>query len=484
MALSIYNTLTRKREPFIPQDPNKVGMYACGVTTYDICHIGHAMQAIIYDVIRNYLEFLGYEVTYVRNYTDVDDKIIDRAKQLGISPLEHSRHMIEETERDLSILGVAPGDVQPKVSEHIPEIIALIEELIQRGHAYAAEGDVYFQVNSFPEYGALSNRTPEDMRAGARVAVNPKKKDPLDFALWKRCEESDASWPSPWGEGRPGWHIECSALAMKYLGRNFDIHGGGKDLIFPHHENEIAQSRGACPCHFAKYWIHNGLVTVEGRKMSKSFQNFISIRDAVERYYPETIRFTILRHHYGSNIDFNEKGFYDAYSRLLYFYNTLKHLEDLEKQVADFPANDPPNLTVPDVLSAFRQAMDDDFNTAAAIREIGAGFKFLNDLIAAKKPKLKQKMHTLLRVRGELQECLKVLGILQAPPEQALAEIQGFLIKEKGIDVAAIESAIEARNLARAEKDWSKADAIRDDLVAQGISVMDTAEGTAWQVQP
>ncbi len=484
MSLSVYNTLTKQREVFKPIDPEKVGMYACGVTVYDICHIGHAMQAIIYDVIRNHLEFLGYKVTYVRNYTDVDDKIIDRAGAMGICPLEHSRNMIKATEDDLALLGVKAADVEPKVSDHIPDIIALIEALIARGCAYPANGDVYFKVNSFSQYGRLSNRSPEDMRAGARIAVNPDKKDPLDFALWKKAREGEVSWPSPWGEGRPGWHIECSALSCKYLGKNFDIHGGGQDLIFPHHENEIAQSLAACDCNFASYWIHNGLVTVEGRKMSKSFNNFISIRDAVEKYYPETIRFTILTHHYSSNIDFCEQAFYDAYSRLIYFYTTLKQVEELEARYPDYPKTVPPHITLPDVAAAFTRAMNDDFNTAAAIREIGVAFKFLNDLLTAKKPKLKQKIHALVEVITGLKLCLGVLGLLQETPAKGLAGIQDYLVRRKAIDVVQVEELVTQRNEARDAKDWARADRIRDTLNEKGISVMDGPEGTVWLVQP
>jgi len=484
MNLAVYNTLTKRREAFEPLEDKKVSIYACGVTVYDICHIGHAMQAIIYDVIRNYFKMLGFEVIYVRNYTDVDDKIIKRAQELGVPALEHSRRMIDCSQRDLALLGVKPADIEPKVSEHIPEIIALIQSLVDKGSAYAADGDVYFAVNAYAEYGKLSNRSPDDMLSGARVEVNPKKRSPLDFALWKSAKDGEISWDSPWGKGRPGWHIECSAMSMKYLGRTFDIHGGGKDLIFPHHENEIAQSEAATGSPYAKCWIHNGLVTVQGRKMSKSFNNFMSIEDAVAAYYPETIRFTILSHHYASNIDFNEKGFHDAYHRLIYFYNTLKRLEELRAAYPDASPEPPPGVTPPDVRAAFIQAMNDDFNTAVAIREVGAAFKFINDLLAAKKPKLKQKAGVLLAVGDALRPCLDVLGLLQTPPAQALAEIQDYLIRCKGVDKAAIEAKVEARNAARAAKDWALADQIRDELVDAGVAVMDGPNGTEWQITP
>lgn len=484
MSISVYNTLTNKQETFIPVEQGKVGIYACGVTVYDICHIGHAMQAIIYDVIRNYFEFLGYSVTYIRNYTDVDDKIIERAKTLGIPALEHSENMIRSSQEDMASLGVRPATHEPKVSDHIPEIIALIQDLIEKGKAYQAEGDVYFDVTAFEGYGKLSNRCLEEMQSGARIQVNKLKRNPGDFALWKQAKPGEVSWPSPWGNGRPGWHIECSAISMAFLGKTFDIHGGGKDLIFPHHENEIAQSEGSTGKVFANYWIHNGLVTVENRKMSKSFNNFLSIQDAVKRYYPETIRFTILSHHYTANIDFSEKSFYDAYSRMLYFYNTLQRVDEVATQFPDAPTESIPNLEIPELIHAFKTAMNDDFNTAIALREIGAGFKFLNDLLAAKKPKLNQKAHTLISFAKTLRDCLGVLGLATRLPADAIADIQAYLIREKNLDIQTVEAKIRAREEARAAKDWRQADLLRDALTEEGICIMDTPQGTTWQVVP
>jgi len=484
MSLSVYNTLSNQLEGFEPKQPGKVGIYACGVTVYDICHIGHAMQAIIYDVIRNYFEFLGYSVTYIRNYTDIDDKIIDRAKEMGIPALELSEKMIQATRDDMALLGVEPANQEPKVSENMDEIIALIQQLVDRGHAYEADGDVYFDVKTFEEYGKLSNRCLDDMMSGARIQVNQSKRNPGDFALWKKAKPGEVFWNSPWSEGRPGWHIECSAIAMKFLGESFDIHGGGKDLIFPHHENEIAQSECATGKAFARYWIHNGLVTIENRKMSKSINNFLSIRDAVAKYYPETIRFTILSHHYTANIDFSGKSFYDAYHRMLYFYNTLQKIDQVCEQFPDAPETIPQGLEVPDIRNAFIEAMNDDFNTAVALREIGACFKFLNDLLAAKKPKLKQKVHTLKTQAEALRACLKVLGIGGRPPEEAIKDIQAYLINDKNIDTQAVQARLEQREAARAAKDWARADEIRDQLTEDGICIMDTPQGTVWQVLP
>lgn len=484
MPIVVQNTLNNKKEEFVPKQEGQVGMYACGVTVYDVCHIGHGMQAIVYDVIRNYLTYSGYKVKYVRNYTDVDDKIIMRARELGIGPLEHSENMIRQADHDLKLLGVAPADVEPKVSEHIPEIIALIEQIIENGGAYESGGDVYFDVHSFHDYGCLSNRSCEEVQVGVRVEVNPNKRDPSDFALWKSAKEGEISWDSPWGKGRPGWHIECSALSMKYLGKEFDIHGGGRDLIFPHHENEIAQSVKGTGSKFARYWIHNGLVKVNGRKMSKSFNNFLSIRDAVEKFYPETIRYTILSHHYTGSIDFSEKSFYDAYHRLMYFYNTFRKIDEMVSQIPSYPTQLPPNMVLPDLEKEFIEAMDDDFNTVLAVARIGSVFKTMNDLISAKKPKMKMKIHALVLMRESLKKVMAVLGIGQESPKKALMDIQQYLIKAKNVDMDRVHELLEQRETARAEKNWAKADEVRDQLQTLGIAVMDTPGGTQWQVLP
>ncbi|CAM2067341.1 cysteine--tRNA ligase [Sulfidibacter corallicola] len=484
MTIYVHNTLNNRREPFQNGEEGHIRMYSCGVTVYDVCHIGHGMQAIIYDMIRNYFEFKGFRVTYVRNFTDVDDKIIERAKQLGKTALEHSQDMIEASNRDIALLGVKPATHEPKVSEHIEEIVAMIESLVDKGFAYESEGDVYYNVRTYTDYGRLSNRDPEEMRCGARVEINTRKRDPLDFALWKKAKEGEVSWPSPWSEGRPGWHIECSAMAKKYLGENFDIHGGGKDLIFPHHENEIAQSCAAHDKEYANFWIHNGLITVDGKKMSKSAGNFLSIKDAVAKYHPETIRYTILKHHYSANINFDEQSYYDAYSRLLYFYNTLARIEELKQQFPNPEEKIPPGLEPPSLHEAFVTAMDDDFNTVNAIAELGRGFKFINDVLAMKKPKMKQKAHVLIRTAETLRECLAVLGLCEAPPQEALAGIQEYLIKARDIDVARVDALMAEREQARTDKNWARADEIRATLNEEGIQVMDGADGTTWQVQP
>ena len=484
MGIQVYNTLSNQREAFHPIEEGEIKMYACGVTVYDLCHIGHAMQAIIYDVIRNYFEFRDFKVTYVRNYTDVDDKIIQRAQELGIPALEHSENMIKASEDDLELLDVKPATHQPKISDHIPEVIELVQSLIDQGGAYEVGGDVYYKVNDFDGYGKLSNRSTDEMRSGARVEVNEKKSDPLDFVLWKRSKPGEVSWPSPWGEGRPGWHIECSAMAMKFLGESFDIHGGGKDLIFPHHENEIAQSERATQKAFANYWLHNGLVTVDGRKMSKSTKNFMTIRDAVAAYYPEAIRFTILCHNYSSNIDFSDKSFYDAYSRLIYFYTTLKRVEELETTYANYPKTVPDGVTIPELEDGFTKAMDDDFNSPVAISEIGAAFKFMNDFLAAKKPKLKQKVYVLVETAKRVKRCAAVFNLLRKPPVEALANIQDYLIRSKNIDIERVKSLVQERNDVRAAKNWARADELRDILNQESIALMDGPNGTEWFVTP
>ncbi|MCB1052273.1 MAG: cysteine--tRNA ligase [Acidobacteria bacterium] len=482
MTITLYDTLTQTKKPFSPVQAGKVSLYACGVTVYDLCHIGHAMQAIIYDVIRRYLEFRGFEVIYVRNYTDVDDKIIQRAQERGMHPLDLSAEMIQACESDLDLLEVQPATHSPKVSEFMPQITQMIETLIQNGHAYAASGDVYFRVRSFGRYGCLSNRRCEDLQAGSRVEVNPLKEDPMDFALWKSAKPGEVSWSSPWGEGRPGWHIECSAMAVALLGETFDIHGGGKDLIFPHHENEIAQSECATGKPFANYWIHNGLLTVDGRKMSKSLNNFLTIRDAVAKYHPHTIRYAILSHQYGTNIDFSEKVFYDAYQRLIYLYTLLAKLQELEDQFPDVERQAPAPEDA-EWVEKFRQAMDDDFNSAAAFGVLSAGCKAFNDLLA-QSGKLKNRAPQLLWLGRHIREYLGIFGLAPGEPKTKLAEINQYLIRSKGLDVAWVEDQIAERQALRQNKKYEEADQVRQRLIERGVLVMDTPNGTTWQVQP
>ncbi|MEE8151427.1 MAG: cysteine--tRNA ligase, partial [candidate division NC10 bacterium] len=374
MGLRIYNTLTRQKEPFEPLTPGQVGMYACGITAYDLSHIGHARSALVFDVIRRYFEFNGYRVVFVRNFTDVDDKIIKRAEQEGGSVGEVSERYIAEFQKDMESLGVLPADVEPKATEYIPQMIALIERLLGRGFAYVVNGDVYFEVGRFPHYGRLSGKNLDELLAGARVEVDERKRDPHDFALWKSTKPGEPSWESPWGPGRPGWHIECSAMSMEHLGESFDIHGGGEDLIFPHHDCEIAQSEAATDKPFVRYWIHNGFVQIHQEKMSKSLGNFFTVRDIFEKspygvqVTAEALRYFLLTTHYRSPLDFSDDALWEAKRALDRFYGLFQRLDESSG------AKGPGDRLLPPLFErlgeAFRQAMDDDFNTPAAFAQL------------------------------------------------------------------------------------------------------------------
>ncbi|MEY4630520.1 MAG: hypothetical protein RIQ81_640 [Pseudomonadota bacterium] len=473
----VTNTLTRRKEPLVPLKPgsNEIGMYACGVTVYDDCHIGHAMQAIFFDVIRRYLEFAGFKVNYVRNFTDVDDKIIDRARQRGMSPAKLAQDMIDSSDRDMKAIGVRPADHQPRVSEMIPEIIAMIEQLIANGAAYATPGgDVYYRVRRKADYGKLSGRNPDELRSGTRDLVQGDKEDPLDFALWKKDDVQDASWDSPWSRGRPGWHIECSAMSKAYLGNSFEIHGGGRDLVFPHHENEIAQSESANNAPYASCWMHCGLLTIEKQKMSKSLGNHITIQDFLKSWTPEVLRFGILQYHYSSNVDFSKAVFANCHRRLLYFYETLDLLAQMAPERSPAPADHW-------LLAEFNKSMADDFNTAAALAALSKAMKSGRELAAGKKsaPKLveaAQLRDAILKVGG-------VLGLFDAEPIAATRDLKMRLLPELGITEAEILSAIKRRADARAAKDFAAADAARNELLARGIELRDGTAGTDWSIR-
>jgi len=477
------NTYTNKKEEFIPLEPGKVKIYSCGVTVYDVCHLGHAMQAMIYDMFRNYLEYRGFDVTYIRNYTDVDDKIINRAAELGITPLELSRQMIEETDHDLELLDIKPATFQPKVSDHISDIVAFVSVLVEKKYAYVTDkGDVYFSVRKFKNYGGLSNRNIEELRSGARIEPDEAKEDALDFILWKREETEGVSWDSPWGKGRPGWHIECSVLAMKFLGERIDIHGGGLDLIFPHHENEIAQSEAGTGKKFASYWIHNGLLSVEGQKMSKSLGNYLTVRDGVRKFHPQVIRFNIFTFHYSSNINFSKESFAEGYIRLNYFYTTLKKIDDLVESTPEFEDKLRDETMVNQIIPDFTTAMDDDLNTPVAIANLSNVMKYANDLLASKKIKVRKKVFTLKSIAESIREIGAVLGLFILPPGQFLKEVREIFIRECNLDAAEIQTQIEKRNAARKNRNWQEADAIRDCLEERGIKLVDKPEGTDWGI--
>lgn len=464
-------------------------MYVCGITAYDRCHIGHARSAIVFDAIVRYLKYIGIGVTFVRNFTDIDDKIIARANEEGIDFKTLAEREIAHYYEDMDRLGVLHATFEPKATEHIQEIIDMIQSLIQRGHAYEAEGDVYFAVRTFPEYGRLSNRKLDELKAGARIEPGEKKKDPLDFALWKAAKPKEPFWESPWGRGRPGWHIECSAMSRKYLGDTFDIHGGGLDLIFPHHENEIAQSEAATGKPFARYWLHNGFVTINNEKMSKSLGNFITIQEILTRHHPETLRLFLLAKHYRSPLDYSEDAVSHARTALWRIYSTIaeaKRFENTlikkEKPVSEAAKTDITLLN--EVEERFNQHMADDFNTAGALGVIFEGVKAVNRLMqeAAKAPS-KAIFSAITEGSQTLQRITQVLGLLQQEPLHFIRNYNLEYLTRHGLTEATVLALIEKRAAARKQKDWDTADSIRNQLEAKGIALQDTLEGTTWTVR-
>jgi cysteinyl-tRNA synthetase len=481
MNLRVYNTMTGKKEAFSPLQPGKVGMYVCGVTVYDYCHIGHARANIVFDIVYRYLQHLGFEVNYVRNYTDVDDKIINRANERGIDSRLLSEEFIRAFDEDMALLGLQLPTHQPKATEHIEQIVAVIQRLVERGLAYASAGDVYFAVEQFPDYLKLSKRNLEEMQSGARIAPGEQKRNPMDFALWKSAKPGEPSWESPWGPGRPGWHIECSAMSMVYLGESFDIHGGGKDLVFPHHENEIAQSEGASGKPFAKYWLHNGFVNVNQEKMSKSLGNFFTIRDILQSYDPEVVRFFILTAHYRSPIDFSDQNLQEAKAGLSRFYEALQAAAEAVEGVPEGAAASTEGASLEE---KFHEAMDDDFNTALAIGHLFDGVRTMNRLMGEKK--FTKKADLVAQVR-DLQQTVtrlgRVLGLLISEPAAWLEKRKLAALAKLDITAEEIEQCIAERKQVRQEKDFARADAIRDELDAKGIELLDTPQGTNWNVK-
>jgi cysteinyl-tRNA synthetase len=490
MPLRVYNTLSGTKEEFRPLNPGKVGMYVCGVTVYDYCHIGHARANVVFDVIFRYLKYSGYDVTYVRNYTDVDDKIINRANERGIDSRELSEEFIRAFDEDMARLGMACPTHQPKATEYIPQIVSLAELLIERGLAYEAEGDVYFAVEKFPEYLKLSKRSLEEMQAGARIAPGERKRNPMDFALWKSAKPGEPSWVSPWGLGRPGWHIECSAMSMELLGESFDIHGGGKDLVFPHHENEIAQSEGASGKPFVRYWLHNGFVNINQEKMSKSLGNFFTIRDILAKYDPEVVRFFLLTAHYRSPIDFSDQNLEEARTGLTRFYEALQGAGDLlAAQSAPSPeqaAQIDPELRarIDGLESSFAEAMDDDFNTALAIGHFFDAVRAMNRLVAEGRSEQDSSARELLRTgRDTLVRLGEVLGLFTSEPSDWLDKQKSAGLLDTGLTPDRIEELIAERLKARKEKNFARADAIRDELAQKGVILLDSKEGTGWKMK-
>lgn len=476
----ITNTLTGKKEKLNPLKPGHIGMYACGVTVYDYCHLGHAMQAVFFDVIRRYLEYAGYEVTYVRNYTDVDDKIINRAKEQNIPPSQLAQDMIRFSDEDMRALGVGPGTHEPRVSQMIPEIIAFVQTLIDNEAAYPTKGgDVYYRVRQKPDYGKLSNRKLDELRSGTRDIVQGEKEDDLDFALWKKDDVPGITWKSPWGVGRPGWHIECSAMAKKFLGVSFDIHGGGRDLIFPHHENEIAQSESANKAPFASIWIHTGLFTINKQKMSKSLGNHLLIRDTLKTWPAEVIRLCFLEHHYSSAIDFSNQVFHSAHKRLLYYYETLAALDEIAAG-ADPKAPLLPEFGAESIKPNFDAAMSDDFHTAIAIADLNKVFRKARELLTQKKSPAKAA--TARALAQNIRDVGCVLTLFQCEAKPVLETLKLKLLPALGISKEEIDQAIVDRTDARKAKDFARADTIRKELSTRGIELRDTAQGTDWGI--
>ncbi len=484
MPITLYNTAHRKKEEFIPLREGHVGMYVCGVTVYDYCHIGHARSAIVFDVLARYLRVRGYDLTYVRNFTDVDDKIIERACKLGKDPGELAREFIDTFDEDMARLGVARADQEPRATEYVGDMIEMIGVLIKKGFAYEVNGDVFFSVEAFKGYGALSGRKLEDMKAGSRIAVDTKKRHPMDFVLWKSAKPGEPVWDSPWGPGRPGWHMECSVMSSRFLGPTFDIHGGGKDLLFPHHENERAQSMAANGADFARYWVHNGFVTVESEKMSKSLGNFLTIRDALKTYHPEVLRLFLLSKHYRSPLDFSGEAVRDLQSGLVRIYRTLQRMEAMIGEPAGMVVEEPGCLSgdlKDPFLARFTAVMDDDLNTAGAVGLVFDKVREINRRLDAADTEHGGNGEDPLDLeRRRLLTAGSVLGILTHSPEIFLSEMARPAVES---DSERIEQMVAERTKAREEKDWARADEIRDELRKQGVILEDGPEGTTWRYE-
>ena len=480
MSFTLYNSASRKKEAFKSIINGEIGIYVCGVTVYDLCHIGHARSAIVFDVLVRYLRARGFKVTYVRNFTDVDDKIIERAKKTGEDTATLAKRYIGTFYEDMLSLGVIDADIEPKATEHIDDIIDMVRSLIEKGFAYVVDGTVYFSVEKFDSYGQLSGRQLEEMVAGARIAVDEKKKYPMDFVLWKGAKPGEPKWKSPWGDGRPGWHIECSAMSCKYLGANFDIHGGGRDLIFPHHENERAQAMAANGVDFANYWVHNGFLTVEAEKMSKSLGNFITIRDALTLYHPQELRLFLLSKHYRSPLDFSRSAMLETRSGLVRIYRTLQRVEEIigpykhdtnTAFLSDVSGNDFKNR--------FINVMDDDLNTAAGLGLLFDKIRDINKLLDS--PAQKTDITSqLAKERKALLECSRALGLLEGEPSHFFHNI---IKASPEVATEEIEKMIKERQEARKTKDWASADAIREELFGKGIILEDGPKGTSWRLR-
>lgn len=505
-TVTLYDSRTGEKRAFEPQQPGKVNMYVCGVTVYDLTHIGHARVFVFFDVVQRFLRQLGYDVNYVRNHTDVDDKILKRAEERGVDPLELSEKYIDELDSDMSELGIESPNAEPKVSEHIDDIIDFNQRLQDADYAYEVDGDVYYRVEAFEDYGKLSGRNLDEMEAGRSGRVEDdddgKKENPFDFALWKSSKDDELGWESPWGRGRPGWHIECSVMSTSYLGDTLDIHGGGSDLIFPHHENEIAQSEAASgETPFANFWMHIGMVNVaettdDGeeivRKMSKSLGNFWTTRDVLGGYHPDAIRYFMHTALYRKPITYAIDNLEEATQRVEYLYTALKRIDDvLERAGYDIDGELPegPRVAdgfdelVEDFQERFEVALADDFNTPKALALVGELARSINEATQSKQEPSEALAYTLYRLREHMTWAGSILGILERDPETALSELRELRLEAMELDAEDIEEKIEARKEARENENWEKADALRDELDEMGVEIMDSAEGTSWRLK-
>jgi cysteinyl-tRNA synthetase len=506
--LMLYNTMTKTKETFTPRpgQGNSVSMYVCGVTVYDYSHIGHARVYVAFDVLYRYLRALQYDVTYVRNFTDIDDKIIARAATTNEDPLALSKRFIKEFHADVDILGCLRPTIEPLATEFIPAMIESIQKIIDHGHGYAVGSDVFFDVPSLPGYGSLSGRNQEDNRAGERVAVDERKRGPADFALWKAAKPGEPTWDSPWGPGRPGWHIECSAMIRQILGSTVDIHGGGRDLVFPHHENELAQARasdGPCSCGvdhsgnggkvvedsdsspFVRYWVHNGFVNVEAEKMSKSLGNFFTIRQVLQQYHPMALRWFLVNTQYRQGINYTQRALEEASDRVYYLYQTVADIQEalggVEKIYEDAGMKEPGVA----VLNEAFDALADDLNTPLTVAALSGPLKAVNDLLTTKKGKKQpDRAHLLASYHGAMHGVLGMLGLWPENATAALIELKNVALIRSGLTEAEVAAAIEERAVARAAKDFEAADAVRKRLEVVGVMIMDTPKGTEWRPGP
>ena len=475
MSLKVYNVLTRTKEDFTTLTPGVVKMYACGITVSGDAHIGHAYQSVVFDVITRYLRYLGYDVKYVRNYTDVDDKIIANAAKTGENPIDFAEKYMVQTDKEMDALGNAHPTIMARATHCIDDIINFVQKLINSGHAYVSEfGDVYFRLSSFPEYGKLSHIQIDKNDTGVRKDVEPGKQNDLDFALWKSAKPGEIAWESPWGMGRPGWHIECSAMNLKYLGEQIDIHGGGRDLVFPHHENEIAQTESLTGKQFAKYWVHCGLVKVNGQKMSKSLNNGILLKDVLAKYDEDTIIFALLRNTYSADIDITDALFPESLKHVYKMYSILDSVKGRDYSNANKEKTD---AKIVEIVSEFEKAMNDNFNTLEVVASSFGWFNFINAELIKKTTE-----YDLQKIADKIKELFAVFNILQQAPSEYIEKVKTSVLQQNGITEQIIENAIKERAVAKQNKDWAAADKIRADLMEKGVTLKDSPNGTTWDV--